>query len=85
MQMPDPDNEHRSLPVDMFLSTINDNVKKKSYKALLSTLKPFSERIRAKWRTPDGMPDVRIITNAPANATELLCVVKRTCHAPGES
>lgn len=83
MLMPDPDRMRRLLSQAEFLDSIGDREKRKSYSNLLASLTPLILRIKATWRAPDGMPDLRIVKNAPASETELRDMVNTVCLAEG--
>lgn len=83
MRMPDPDNEQRHLSINDFLDIAQHRHKKKIYRAILSPLSPLVDRIKATWHTPDGVPEIRIMTNARANETELRDIINIICLADG--
>lgn len=83
MLMPDPDNERRLLSIKDFLDSKDDGRKRRAYGSLLAPLAPLATRINAFWPAPDGMPDVRIVTNAQAGETELRDMVNTVCLTEG--
>lgn len=83
MLMPNPDAERRALSVDDFLRSIKDHERRRICASLLAPLLVLATRIKATWPTPDGMPDIRIVRNAPAEETELRDMVNTVCLAEG--
>lgn len=83
MLMPDPDNQRMSLPIDAFLAERRFDPKSKEYAALLAPLPPLLARIKRTWIAVDGIPAIRIVTNAHANETELRDMADTVCLAEG--
>lgn len=83
MWMPDPDNERRSMPISDFLDRMKDDDNREQYQHIISALPPFLNEIKTNWLAIDGIPEIRIITNASANETELRDIVNTVCLAEG--
>ncbi|WP_375592284.1 hypothetical protein [Chitiniphilus eburneus] len=82
MLLPDPDARRPMEPAD-FLKCIDDDERRDRYSAVLERLDPLAGVIRERFFAVDGIPDLRIIKNAPKGDTELRDIVGAVFIADG--